>query len=125
MIRAAAKALVALLSVGAASCTRSRLPGASTAYVVRGPRPALASQRVFVRTRGVACATASVEKEKPQQGPPVHLGWDTHKPVSEAPDSLVRGVEGNESMRRRFEQACRRAQVGSVHSLEAPRDSAL
>jgi len=49
------------------------------------------------------------------------IGWNSHKPVTEVPESLVRGVEGNESMRRRFEKACREAQVGREEGREGGR----
>ena len=61
---------------------------------------------------------------KPTDGPPQRpkppkwfhakpgseLSWDSHSYVDDAPDTLVRGVEGNESMRRKFELMCREAQ---------------
>lgn len=39
------------------------------------------------------------------------LGWDSHKAIDLIPDTLVRTIDGNDSMRRKFEQLCRTAQV--------------
>ncbi len=39
------------------------------------------------------------------------LAWDSHKASEIIPDVLVKSVEGNESMRRKFEMLCRSAQV--------------
>jgi hypothetical protein len=39
------------------------------------------------------------------------LGWDSHKAVDSIPESLVRTIDGNESLRKRFEVLCRTAQV--------------
>merc|ERR1711965_1242950 len=36
--------------------------------------------------------------------------WDDHVAIPEAPDTLVKGVDGNDSMRRKFEQMLREAQ---------------
>jgi hypothetical protein len=77
-----------------------------------------ASQRAFgsriqARGRMPLCMSAVGDKPKADAAAPgPSIGWDSHQAVSEAPESLVRGIEGNESMRRRFEQACRAAQVG-------------
>lgn len=37
--------------------------------------------------------------------------WDSHIAVDQIPASLVSAIEGNESMRRKFEELCRNAQV--------------
>jgi hypothetical protein len=42
------------------------------------------------------------------------IGWDSHIAVDQIPASLVNAIDGNESMRRKFEELCRNAQV-SVH----------
>lgn len=39
------------------------------------------------------------------------IGWDSHKAVDNIPESLVRTIDGNDSMRRKFEALCRNAQV--------------
>ena len=39
------------------------------------------------------------------------IGWDSHQAIAEIPDSLVKTIEGNESMRRKFELLCRNAQA--------------
>ena len=53
-------------------------------------------------------ALQSVEEAK--------LGWDSHKAIESIPDSLVRTIDGNESMRRKFENLCRTAQVSITSS---------
>ncbi|CAM9680558.1 unnamed protein product, partial [Choristocarpus tenellus] len=47
-------------------------------------------------------------KEHQEETP--SIGWDTHKAVNSVPDSLVRELEGNDSMRSKFEALCRSAQ---------------
>lgn len=39
------------------------------------------------------------------------IGWDSHKAIESIPDSLVRTIDGNDGIRRKFEQLCRNAQV--------------
>lgn len=46
-----------------------------------------------------------------QQSASSGIGWDSHKAIDQIPESLVRSIDGNESMRRKFEAACRNAQV--------------
>lgn len=43
-----------------------------------------------------------------------NIGWGSHKAVESIPDSLVKTIEGNDSMRRKFEALCRNAQVLSL-----------
>lgn len=60
---------------------------------------------------------ASTDKSTEEN--PVSIGWDSHVPIDSAPETLVRGVEGNESMRRRFEAMCRAAQDDICKQIEA------
>jgi len=71
--------------------------------------------------------TATKEKkdtkeEEKKEAPPTNLGWNSHKPVEQAPDSLVRdgesGPEGNYPMRAKFEQMCREAQIKITKAIE-------
>jgi hypothetical protein len=39
------------------------------------------------------------------------IGFDTHKAVEKIPETLVRTIDGNDSMRRKFESLCREWQV--------------
>jgi len=39
------------------------------------------------------------------------LGWDSHKAIDQIPESLCKTIDGNDSMRRKFEALCRNAQV--------------
>ena len=43
------------------------------------------------------------------------LGWDSHKAIDLIPESLVRTIDGNDTMRRKFEALCRNAQVRVVN----------
>lgn len=72
-------------------------------------------------------ATANGEKDLKKAGPdapPVNLGWDTHKAVEIAPESLVRasdlegGITGNYPMRSKFEKMCREAQISITEAIE-------
>ena len=103
---AAAAAL--LLEPAAAFRPSSSSSGAAAAASQR----AFGSRLVAGRARMPLCMSAVGDKPKADAGP--SIGWDSHQAVAEAPESLVRGVEGNESMRRRVEQACRAAQVRSA-----------
>jgi len=51
-------------------------------------------------------------------GAAVELGWDTHKAVNDIPESLVKTIEGNASMRRKFELLCRSAQANICKAIE-------
>jgi len=46
------------------------------------------------------------------------IGWDSHQAIAEIPDSLVKTIEGNESMRRKFELLCRNAQASICKAVE-------
>jgi len=46
------------------------------------------------------------------------LGWDSHKAIDNIPESLVNAIEGNESMRRKFEALCRGAQNSICKAIE-------
>ena len=60
--------------------------------------------------------------EKPKPGSDVNLGWNTHQAVDSVPDSLVKAgdisISGNDSMRAKFEQMCREAQVSITKAIE-------
>lgn len=43
------------------------------------------------------------------------LGWDSHQAIDSIPETLVRTIDGNESMRRKFEELCRTSQVSSMY----------
>ncbi|CAM9460630.1 unnamed protein product, partial [Phaeothamnion confervicola] len=49
---------------------------------------------------------------------PANIGWDTHEAVENVPASLVRELDGNESMRSRFEELCRKAQLSICSAIE-------
>lgn len=111
------------LATGAALAVLSLSSFASAATPSRRPQSGIRTSRHHVlnfqnavplgfgkatlRARRVAMASVENRPKEPGQS----IGWDSHKAVDVAPESLVRGVEGNESMRRRFEKACREAQV--------------
>lgn len=46
------------------------------------------------------------------------IGWDSHQAIDQIPDSLVNAIEGNESMRRKFEEVCRNAQAKICAAIE-------
>lgn len=55
----------------------------------------------------ISSSTTSAQSEQAQSG----LGWDSHEAIQSIPESLVKTIDGNETMRRKFEQLCRRSQV--------------
>lgn len=75
---------------------------------------AMARRTAHLYQRSVVAMSAAAPTKKEETG----IGWNSHKPVTEVPESLVRGVEGNESMRRRFEKACREAQLAICKAVE-------
>ena len=62
----------------------------------------------FGRSRLFSSATPTEEQKKSG------LGWDSHQAISDIPESLVRTIDGNDSMRRKFEALCRTAQVCQI-----------
>jgi glyoxylate carboligase len=46
------------------------------------------------------------------------IGWNSHTAVDAIPDSLIKSIEGNQSMRRKFEELCRTAQVKIQYFLK-------
>jgi coproporphyrinogen III oxidase len=46
------------------------------------------------------------------------IGWDSHKAVDNIPESLVRTIDGNAGMRKKFEQLCRNAQADICKAIE-------
>jgi coproporphyrinogen III oxidase len=68
-----------------------------------------------VRLRGGATPLSSAATtEQAKSG----LGWDSHKAIDQIPESLVNAIEGNESMRRKFEALCRGAQNSICKAIE-------
>jgi len=64
-----------------------------------------------VRTVGVRGGATTAKSEKSQSG----LGWDSHKAIDAIPEVLGRAIDGNDSMRRKFEILCRNAQVMMIN----------
>eukprot|EP00904_Undaria_pinnatifida_P005687 jgi/Undpi1/2248/HiC_scaffold_12.g05634.m1 len=69
-----------------------------------------------VAVRGGASMSSTPAAASSTEAP--SLGWDTHKAVKEVPDSLVRELEGNDSMRSKFEALCRKAQNDICKQIE-------
>lgn len=46
------------------------------------------------------------------------LGWNSHQAIDTIPETLVNAIEGNESMRRKFEEVCRNAQSKICAAIE-------
>lgn len=62
----------------------------------------------------LSASTADVKDPTKASG----IGWDSHQAIDEIPESLVNTIEGNESMRRKFEEACRNAQASICKAIE-------
>ena len=62
----------------------------------------------FSRSRLFSSAAPTEEQKKSG------LGWNSHQAISDIPESLVRTIDGNDSMRRKFEALCRNAQVSRI-----------
>jgi len=56
------------------------------------------------------------------EAPPVHLGWDTHQVIKDAPSTLVKdsdiGLEGNRAMRYKMEQMLREGQIAITKAIQ-------
>lgn len=46
------------------------------------------------------------------------IGWDSHQAVDDIPESLVNAIDGNQSMRAKFEQLCRKSQASICKAIE-------
>ncbi len=46
------------------------------------------------------------------------IGWDSHKAIDSIPETLVKSIEENHSMRRKFEALCRNAQTNICKAIE-------
>jgi len=77
----------------------------------------VASTNAFVFSTSAPSRTTPTLRSTTEENP-VSIGWDSHVPIEAAPESLVRGVEGDEGMRRRFEAMCREAQTKICAAIE-------
>lgn len=89
-----------------AVCVAILLIGPSAALQLSKTGSVIKNSRINTRL----AATTETEKSG--------LGWDSHKAIDDIPDSLVKTIEGNDGMRRRFEQMCRSAQVSICKAIE-------
>uniref|UniRef100_A0A7S3L3X1 coproporphyrinogen oxidase n=1 Tax=Amphora coffeiformis TaxID=265554 RepID=A0A7S3L3X1_9STRA len=67
-------------------------------------------------------STTEKKKEETKDSPPVHLGWDSHTPVENAPSTLVRdadgGPDGNKPMRSKMEKMLREGQIAITKAIQ-------
>lgn len=95
-------AIVGVICLYVTSANGLKLPS----HLTFSPRRCLAVvKQSFGKSRLYSSATPTEEQKKSG------LGWDSHKAIDEIPESLVRTIDGNDSMRRKFEALCRGAQV--------------
>ena len=76
------------------------------------PKRCLSSVKESLGKSRLFSSTSPTEEQK-KSG----LGWDSHQAIEEIPESLVRTIDGNDSMRRKFEALCRGAQVNSKKTV--------
>jgi len=62
----------------------------------------------------LSASITSAQSEQAQSG----IGWDSHEAIEAIPESLVKTIDGNETMRRKFEQLCRRSQSSICKAIE-------
>ena len=74
---------------------------AMTAFGAKVFKPSFLGRVVGVE----ANSDSAVEQSK------IGISWDSHKAIESIPGALVKSIEGNDSMRRKFEMLCRSAQV--------------
>ena len=77
-------------------------------------------QKSLSNARAVTVRGGAVSSDAKQSSPAgtTGLGWDSHKAIDAIPESLVKTIEGNESMRRKFEALCRNAQADICKAIE-------
>lgn len=71
------------------------------------------SHNGVLRRQNIIRAGATTE-EQSKSG----IGWNSHEAVDAIPESLVKSIEGNDSMRKKFEQLCRNAQAEICSAIE-------
>jgi len=76
-------------------------------------RAPFVNQKLSLRTSSNSRLWATKE-EQAKSG----IGWDSHEAVESIPDSLCKEIDGNESMRSKFEQLCRGAQADITKAIE-------
>ena len=95
-------AIVGVICLYVTSANGLKLPS----HLTFSPKRCLAAvKQSFGKSRLYSSATPTEEQKKSG------LGWDSHQAIDEIPESLVRTIDGNDSMRRKFEALCRGAQV--------------
>merc|ERR1719498_483622 len=86
------------------------------------PQSALAFRGKRTSALATLHAASGTVEEKPQakanSNSDSGIGWDSHRAIDSIPDSLVNEIEGNDSMRRKFERACREAQQQICSAVE-------
>ena len=93
-------------------CANYALGLQSPSHIAFSPKQYLKSIKQSIgKTKLFSTAAASTDEQK-KSG----LGWDSHSAIDEIPESLVRTIDGNDSMRRKFEALCRTAQVRQLNN---------
>ena len=66
-------------------------------------------------------AAEKADAKKEEDAPPVHIGWDSHKAIKDAPSTLVRdtdgGPDGNRPMRYKMEKMLREGQIAITEAI--------
>merc|ERR1719343_1014334 len=105
-----------LIFTAALSAAKGFAPNAGRSAVrssLEGTASPLMEKETFQRSLLAAQLANTNKKKAGSDAPPVNIGWNSHKPVDKAPDSLVRpgdGPDGNYPMRSKFESMIREAQ---------------
>lgn len=81
------------------------------AYSYRMPQGGVSNRNIGSINRPLAIRAGATTDKAQQSGTESGLGWDSHQAIDSIPESLVKTIDGNESMRRKFESLCRNAQV--------------
>ena len=74
-----------------------------------------ATAQALARPQRTKLFAATATESKPAAAGPT---WDDHVAIPEAPETLVKGLEGNDSMRRQFEVMLRAAQNKITAAVE-------
>eukprot|EP00595_Chromulina_sp_UTEXLB2642_P003434 CAMPEP_0196761380 /NCGR_PEP_ID=MMETSP1095-20130614/595_1 /TAXON_ID=96789 ORGANISM="Chromulina nebulosa, Strain UTEXLB2642" /NCGR_SAMPLE_ID=MMETSP1095 /ASSEMBLY_ACC=CAM_ASM_000446 /LENGTH=383 /DNA_ID=CAMNT_0042110845 /DNA_START=41 /DNA_END=1192 /DNA_ORIENTATION=+ len=81
---------------------------------LNSPRSILSNNRIYNNSKVKATTATSPDTAAKDD----KIGWDSHKAIDEIPETLVRTIDGNDSMRRKFELACRTAQTDICKAIE-------
>jgi len=102
-------ATMRLLRLIVALC--SLATGASSFFLPKG-------SQLMSKFVGSAALVPSASSSRNEAKTSAAIGFDSHIPLTHAPETMVRGCDGDESMRRKFEAMIRKGQLEICAAIE-------